>query len=640
MYVFEFIKNKNITIDYNTRFSLFDSLEMLRKWNTKAVSENIQFVISYKVFDEVSNEVVLVDKMSIGTNYTIDFFRTTKDRLKGLYANDELTNILNLIETIEAQYQSEKDEYYANKSVEIRDEIMESEDQSINNVTDKNQFQNNKKSKKLLKVTKHKNHEKEKKSDLGLISFLNKLPHLIRYSLLAVILICVMGTASLISNLAQSNSDQKISYDELIESEQYLMALEKYPQKYAEIEQLIFQLGDSGTSYLAEFIEKKSDYKQAQLDLAYLKKDYKEVLNLGLAADTDQRKAQVIIAYINQGDFENATELNRVVHDKALNALIDEAYFYLIVDSLNSGDLEEVAAYQDYANNPEINQMVESIQSLDNQIVAIETLPEKEKNGFINEKKLDDLKQQKLEILNHNIFSDQNQMISLSSIVISVLVIIIFIFLGYFGFKQYKNKKPNVKISGFNELLNNELYMEALKRYPQKYPEIERQIFQLGERAIPHLEEFINKKKGYKQAQFDLAFLKKEYSKVIKLEKFADTDGRKVQLVTAYIHLGKIDQANEINQYIQIPEFSHYLSEHYYQLTVEALNNDDFSLAQHYQELSNSNDIDYLIETIRLIDGKIQNIEEKIIGSKNDNTDEKSKLQKLKEMRSFSLELN
>lgn len=639
MYVFEFLKNKHINIDYNARFSLFDSLEMLRKWNTEAVSKNVQFVISYKLFNEVNNEVVLVDQTSIGTNYTIDFFQTTRDRLKGLYANEELTEILKLIETIEAQYHSEKDDYYSTKSIEIRDEILETPAHSNEDDFKKKKTPVKSKKKKIQKNSSKTDKETNKKAQSELIASFNKLPHSIKYGSIAVLIVFVIGIIFLVSSFLLESENQLETYDQLIESEQYLEALKQYPQRYAEVEQSIFDLGDTGISYLEEFTKEKNDYIQAELDLAYLKKDYAKVTELGLSADTDRRKSQVIIAYIHQGDFKNATELNRVVHDEKLNQLIDEAYYYLIIDSLNKGDLDTVTAYQGYANNPEINQIVETIQLFDNQIAAIGALPEKEQTGFINGNKLKHLKEQRLELLNKNIFSKQSQTSPLNIILATILSVIAFIFIGHFSITWFENKKPNANISGFNELLNNELYIEALKLYPQKYPEIERHIFQLGERAMPHLEEFISKKKGYKQAQFDLSFLKKEYDKVIKLGKFADTDGRKAQLVTAYIQSGEIDRANEINQYIKVPEFSRYLSEHYYQLSVEALKNDDFSMAKHYQELNNSTDIEYLIDTIRLIDEKIQTIEVKLISDNNDNSDNQSKLKKLIEMRLFSLEL-
>lgn len=628
MFVLQFVKNAKVVIDYSENYSLFDGIEQLKKWNKNAISKNSKFIMQYKIYDTVKNEVVLVDQLALGTDYMIDFFKLTRTRLKQLYSDQDLSNILELLDSMEAQYQSEKDEYYASAS----SEAAEDEVQQVENTEESPKKKRIKKIKPNKK--KEKSSSKEENQQLKeLIAIIKELPKSLQGLFVAGLVGILLSISLSIGIYIVASSEYVPTYEELIDSGQYLSALDAYPDNYYEIEQALVALGDEGISLLEDFISIKDDYPQAELDLAYLRKEYPDVVQLASYADTEQRKAQVIVAYIHLGEYAKAVSLNNVVSSKEYNQLIDQVYFNLIVNHLNQNDYEAASTLQGYANNSVINDYIESVVKLSEEI---ESLSLKEQETFLGDKKLSDLKSERTDLLNQDIFSPSKHLNWTKVLLSSAAAITIGVVIAH---RWRESRMPNSKITDYYDLITNNLYIEALRLYPQKYPEIERFIFQLGENGIPYLEEFIDKKKTYKQAQFDLAYLRKEYDKVIKLEKYADTDGRKTQLAISYIQVGNIDLANHINQILQVPEIAYYLNEQYYSMTVAALKNDDFSSAQKYQEASANSDISYLLETIRLIDVKIKKLEKQAIDSPEKKSLAQRGIKELLEMRAYSLAL-
>lgn len=634
MYVIQYVKNSNLTIDFEERFQLFEGLERLREFNKQALDTNAKFFIQYRIIDAVKNKEVLGDRIALGSSYRIDFFQLTKDRLSNLFSGEELQDIFKLLEEIEVQYTAEKDEYYAQKSSEIRNEMLGDlpTEQNIENF-DSSEIRSvieEKKKEPLKKMKTPKNKKNESK----------KIPYKLIIGIIAGLIILLVGVF-FVGSMNTPNQDPLAPYEELIIERKFAHALESYPERYVDIEQEIVALGESGIPYLEDFINRHPAYEEAHFDLDYLKKDYKGLIDKSEYATTDKRRKQLVIAYIHQDELDQAHEVNHLIHDPELNREIDEIYFHLILESIKREDKEKVDEYMQYANSTEINEYINELNTLNTEINNIENLPNDKKNSFLNSRKFDNLSEQKIELLTENPFTMEgtNLMNAMTLISFPLMLILILAFL-FFGFKyvQKTPKKKKEEDKSFETYLKNKMYMVALKEFPHKYPEIERTIFLQGESEIPYLEEFISKKKNYKQAHFDLFFLKKEFKEVVALEKYADTDGRKAQLAIAYIQLGELDSANDINQFIQVPELSYYLNEHYYQLTVAALRNEDYNLAYEYQDLGNSPDVDYLIDTIHLIDNKIEDI-----NINKENQDDPKiiyKLQKLKEAKAMSLNLD
>lgn len=633
MYVIQYVNNKNVNIDFEERFLLFDGLELLREFNKQAIDTNNKFFIQYKIIDDVNNKEILVDKIACGSSYRIDFFQLTKDRLSNLFSGEELQDILGLLEEIEVQYTSEKDEFYAQKNSEIRDEILEVKDHenlkkdnsTVENININDRFIQRK-------------NIKDKKSLLNRVKEIFSKKKIISTLIIIIAGITIVSLSSLY--MKDSTEIELAPYEELIREQKFSEALEIYPERFAETEQAIVSLGENGIPYLDEFIKLYPTYEEAQFDLDFLKKEFESLIEKRDIANTDKRRTQLIIAYIHLDQLEKANEINHLVHDRDLNREIDEVYFNLVLENIKRKDLEKVNEYMHFANSTEINEFVSSLNDLNAEINVFDSLEPDKKESFFNSRKYDKLTEEKKELLNTNPFNIVEDNSSNTRLLIGIPIIICtLIVFGFFSLNKLRTKKTeNDEEKAFDVYLDNKLYLAALKEFPHKYPQIERTIFLQGESEIPYLEEFISKKKNYKQAHFDLAFLKKEFKKVIDLEKYADTDGRKAQLAIAFIQQGELDKANDINQIIQVPELSYYLNEHYYQLTVAALKNDDYSLAYEYQALGNSPDIDFLIDTIHLIDKKIEEVN--INKVRQEDPSVLYKLQRLNESKAMSLNLD
>lgn len=633
LYVIKFIKNNHISIDFEEHFNLYNGLEQLNQFNKQALDNKRKYFVHYKIIDEIKEKDVLVDKVALGNDYRIDFFGLTKIKLGSLFSGEELENHLMLLEEIEVQYTAEKNEYYANRKAEVNEKILNSaaESSEPDSIDDKKLTDNGHN---LITNKKRLKQEKKKKSKQ------NKSKHSYKNLILiiSVSALLVLGMVFFMGNNNDNSDKSKVSFEELMIDKNFTKALEEYPEKYIDIEHEIVELGEIGIPYLEMFIDKYPDYNEAQFDLYYLEKNHDKVIENSEMANTDKRRTHLAIAYIFEDDLKKANKINHLIHDNELNRQIDEIYFHLILENVKSDNKEKVNEYMQYANSPEINDYIKNLNILNSKLNELDNLPENKKDNFFNSRKLDSLNKEKIELINSSPFIEESNSNLNLTIISFPLIIMLILALAYFGMQLIKNKEVKEEEKGFELYLQNKMYMIALKEFPHKYPEIERTIFLQGESEIPYLEEFITKKKNYKQAYFDLAFLKKEYDKVIDLEKFADTDARKAQLAIAYIQQGELDLANDINQIIQVPELSYYLNEHYYQLTVLALKNDDYDQAFQYQDLGNSPDIDYLIETIKMINKRI----EEINSNRTQQDDPKViyKLQRLREAKAMSLNLD
>ena len=104
--------------------------------------------------------------------------------------------------------------------------------------------------------------------------------------------------------------------------------------------------------------------------------------------------------------------------------------------------------------------------------------------------------------------------------------------------------RPRIALADY---IQAKKFAEALTEYPEEFPKIERSIFYLGVEGIPYLEEFL-KVKQYPKGEFDLAYLKKDFAKVIALKQEADSDDRLAQLAVAYIKQENLAEAEKLNE--------------------------------------------------------------------------------------------
>ncbi|TLQ49488.1 hypothetical protein FEZ33_00430 [Ruoffia tabacinasalis] len=118
------------------------------------------------------------------------------------------------------------------------------------------------------------------------------------------------------------------------------------------------------------------------------------------------------------------------------------------------------------------------------------------------------------------------------------------------------SEESHYDLTYLNQLLTEKRFEEALKDYPQEYPYIEREIFYLGIEGIPYLETFLAEKPDYLKGHFDLAYLKKDFVKVVELKSEADSDERLTQLTVAYINLNQLSEAEELNETLQVTKLT------------------------------------------------------------------------------------
>lgn len=157
------------------------------------------------------------------------------------------------------------------------------------------------------------------------------------------------------------------------------------------------------------------------------------------------------------------------------------------------------------------------------------------------------------------------------------LSLLVFLFVGYLFFKGNSeetsatenietvslipedaslSEESSYDLTYLDQLLLEKRFEEALQEYPQEYPYIEREIFYLGLDGIPYLEIFLQEKPEYLKGQFDLAYLKKDFQTVIELKDEADSDERLTQLAVAYINLNLLNEAEEINERLQVSKLT------------------------------------------------------------------------------------
>lgn len=160
-------------------------------------------------------------------------------------------------------------------------------------------------------------------------------------------------------------------------------------------------------------------------------------------------------------------------------------------------------------------------------------------------------------------------------------------------------------------LLEQKRFEEALEHYPQEYPLIERTIFYLGLDGIPYLEDFL-KIKDYGKGWYDLAYLKKDYTKVIELKAEADTDERLTQLAVAYVKTGAIAEAEALNGQLMVESINALIIQAKEAQAIQLIKENKWEEAQQIQNQIQSERIRIFYEEIGKADAAIQEINQKL----------------------------
>lgn len=104
--------------------------------------------------------------------------------------------------------------------------------------------------------------------------------------------------------------------------------------------------------------------------------------------------------------------------------------------------------------------------------------------------------------------------------------------------------------SSYETLIQKGNFVQAVKKYPEKKDEIETFMFNKEYEGIPILEKYINETHS-KSGEFDLAYLKQNYEKVVSLSEEANTAIRKTALSVSYYKIGDLDNAFKLSQNIE-----------------------------------------------------------------------------------------
>ena len=153
----------------------------------------------------------------------------------------------------------------------------------------------------------------------------------------------------------------------LLEDKRFNEALTLYPKEYARIERSIFYLGAEGIPYLEEFL-KTQDYVKGRFDLAYLKRDYQTVIDLKDEADSDDRLAQLAVAFIKTDQLGEAEKLNDSLKSEAISKLIFLAKENQAIELIKKGSVDEARTVQEQINSEKLKSYFEQYDALSSAI--------------------------------------------------------------------------------------------------------------------------------------------------------------------------------------------------------------------------------------------------------------------------------
>ena len=152
----------------------------------------------------------------------------------------------------------------------------------------------------------------------------------------------------------------KPKYETLIQQQEYVKAVEEYPENKEKIESMLFDKGQEGISDLEKYVQ-QTDSLQAKFDLAYLKQNFEKVVDLKNEATTPIRKTALAVSYVKLGMIDEAYELNQELGSNCLKQLIVEAYEVKAIEALKSLDLKTAERIQDKIHQLTLQTKIEHV---------------------------------------------------------------------------------------------------------------------------------------------------------------------------------------------------------------------------------------------------------------------------------------
>ena len=146
----------------------------------------------------------------------------------------------------------------------------------------------------------------------------------------------------------------------LIQQQEYVKAVEEYPENKEKIESMLFDKGQEGISDLEKYVQ-QTDSLQAKFDLAYLKQNFEKVVDLKNEATTPIRKTALAVSYVKLGMIDEAYELNQELGSNRLKQLIVEAYEVKAIEALKSLDLKTAERIQDKIHQLTLQTKIEHV---------------------------------------------------------------------------------------------------------------------------------------------------------------------------------------------------------------------------------------------------------------------------------------
>ena len=190
--------------------------------------------------------------------------------------------------------------------------------------------------------------------------------------------------------------------------------------------------------------------------------------------------------------------------------------------------------------------------------------------------------------------------------------------------------------ASYETLIQKGDFIQAVKKYPEKKDEIETFIFNKEHEGIPILEKYINETHS-KSGEFDLAYLKQNYEKVVSLSEEANTAIRKTALSVSYYKIGDLDNAFKLSQNIESKKLKELIINAYEQQAILKLKELNIDEAKKIQNKIHS---EFLKTRLEKVENKLES--QKSIKKQLEDTslsnDKKSELEK--QLKDIGNELN
>ena len=154
----------------------------------------------------------------------------------------------------------------------------------------------------------------------------------------------------------------KPKYETLIQKQEYVKAVEEYPENKEKIESMLFDKGQEGITDLEKYVQ-QTDSLQAKFDLAYLKQNFEKVVDLKNEATTPIRKTALAVSFVKLGMIDEAYELNQELGSNRLKQLIVEAYEVKAIEALKALDLKTAEKIQDKIHQLTLQTKIEHVTS-------------------------------------------------------------------------------------------------------------------------------------------------------------------------------------------------------------------------------------------------------------------------------------